>query len=97
MCFLYKQKTAYEMRISDWSSDVCSSALAAFVAAERLLGLDAIWAALDTAAIDESIRRSLFNQAAAAMASQMADVLRVAPTGAQIGSASWRDSGCSDV
>src|SRR3546814_1680310 len=26
-CFLYKQKTAYEMRISDWSSDVCSSDL----------------------------------------------------------------------
>src|SRR3546814_7830345 len=26
--FLYKQKTAYEMRISDWSSDVCSSDLA---------------------------------------------------------------------
>src|SRR3546814_4576186 len=24
---LYKQKTAYEMRISDWSSDVCSSDL----------------------------------------------------------------------
>src|SRR3546814_2766196 len=32
MCFLlvvfcFKQKTAYEMRISDWSSDVCSSDL----------------------------------------------------------------------
>src|SRR3546814_1307110 len=26
-CFLFKQKTAYEMRISDWSSDVCSSDL----------------------------------------------------------------------
>src|SRR3546814_993031 len=34
MCMLYccfvKQKTAYEMRISDWSSDVCSSDLARF-------------------------------------------------------------------
>src|SRR3546814_3576180 len=30
MCiFFFKQKTAYEMRISDWSSDVCSSDLAA--------------------------------------------------------------------
>src|SRR3546814_12926910 len=30
MClfFFFKQKTAYEMRISDWSSDVCSSDLA---------------------------------------------------------------------
>src|SRR3546814_5432676 len=43
--FFFKQKTAYEMRISDWSSDVCSSDLAngssavasaAYRAAERL-------------------------------------------------------------
>src|SRR3546814_2254844 len=27
--FFFKQKTAYEMRISDWSSDVCSSDLQA--------------------------------------------------------------------
>src|SRR3546814_8377236 len=26
-CFFFKQKTAYEMRISDWSVDVCSSDL----------------------------------------------------------------------
>src|SRR3546814_5686359 len=29
MLFFFKQKTAYEMRISDWSSDVCSSDLRA--------------------------------------------------------------------
>src|SRR3546814_5721575 len=29
--FLFKQKTAYEMRISDWSSDVCSSDLFALL------------------------------------------------------------------
>src|SRR3546814_19354339 len=28
LCVFFKQKTAYEMRISDWSSDVCSSDLA---------------------------------------------------------------------
>src|SRR3546814_7555536 len=33
--FFFKQKTAYEMRISDWSSDVCSSDLAA----ERIDGV----------------------------------------------------------
>src|SRR3546814_2593061 len=33
MFFVFKQKTAYEMRISDWSSDVCSS---------DLLGVD-VW------------------------------------------------------
>src|SRR3546814_5240972 len=27
VCCFFKQKTAYEMRISDWSSDVCSSDL----------------------------------------------------------------------
>src|SRR3546814_5582123 len=30
MFFFFKQKTAYEMRISDWSSDVCSSDLRKF-------------------------------------------------------------------
>src|SRR3546814_11284097 len=43
--FFFKQKTAYEMRISDWSSDVCSSDLAdvtkAFVAALISLTLSA--------------------------------------------------------
>src|SRR3546814_10886426 len=36
-CFVCKQKTAYEMRISDWSSDVCSSDLEAPFHAELLL------------------------------------------------------------
>src|SRR3546814_2849400 len=36
--FFFKQKTAYEMRISDWSSDVCSSDLVAVTAA-MLMGL----------------------------------------------------------
>src|SRR3546814_6702224 len=37
-CFLFKQKTAYEMRISDWSSDVCSSDLPARRAAPVPVG-----------------------------------------------------------
>src|SRR3546814_5916789 len=35
--FFFKQKTAYEMRISDWSSDVCSSDLCLLVPVARLL------------------------------------------------------------
>src|SRR3546814_7347478 len=35
-CFFFKQKTAYELRISDWSSDVCSSDLAISRACARL-------------------------------------------------------------
>src|SRR3546814_20203939 len=34
--FFFKQKTAYEMRISDWSSDVCSSDLFFHLAGELL-------------------------------------------------------------
>src|SRR3546814_3848850 len=34
--FFFKQKTAYEMRISDWSSDVCSSDLRAVAVSEIL-------------------------------------------------------------
>src|SRR3546814_8872251 len=39
MLFFFKQKTAYEMRISDWSSDVCSSDLPE-VRAKYKLGAD---------------------------------------------------------
>src|SRR3546814_4199287 len=35
VCFFFKQKTAYEMRISDWSSDVCSSDLSCTAGTER--------------------------------------------------------------
>src|SRR3546814_2328032 len=42
--FFFKQKTAYEMRISDWSSDVCSSDLLRSAAPDqsgpaRILGM----------------------------------------------------------
>src|SRR3546814_8131055 len=33
--FFFKQKTAYELRISDWSSDVCSSDLDGLVATHQ--------------------------------------------------------------
>src|SRR3546814_4537514 len=35
MFFFFKQKTAYEMRISDWSSDVCYSDLIVFAHVEN--------------------------------------------------------------
>src|SRR3546814_10670938 len=38
LCFFFKQKTAYEVRISDWSSDVCSSDLAIIVGFDRIVG-----------------------------------------------------------
>src|SRR3546814_21173016 len=49
--FFFKQKTAYEMRISDWSSDVCSSDLDQ----ERrgLAGEPGLGAGLGSAAMDD--------------------------------------------
>src|SRR3546814_7650045 len=43
MCFFlfFKHKTAYEMRISDWSSDVCSSDLARGDWTEKVEGIEA--------------------------------------------------------
>src|SRR3546814_1363560 len=49
--FFFKQKTAYEMRISDWSSDVCSSDLtnSTFTGprVEGLIGYDHVGAGSD--------------------------------------------------
>src|SRR3546814_8832683 len=38
--FFFKQKTAYKMRISDWSSDVCSSDLAPYRTQQPNIGAD---------------------------------------------------------
>src|SRR3546814_1821235 len=40
--FFFKQKTAYELRISDWSSDVCSSDLMPAIAAALIIWLQAL-------------------------------------------------------
>ncbi|KTE19766.1 glutamate dehydrogenase [Sphingopyxis sp. H050] len=58
---------------------------AAFVAVERLLGMRDLWSSLDAAKINEGIRLSLFSQAASAMTSQMADLLRITSTLSQPG------------
>src|SRR3546814_3062960 len=51
--FFLKQKTAYEMRISDWSSDVCSSDLGMFVTwtlrtMPARVRADCIWRAVES-------------------------------------------------
>src|SRR3546814_9807632 len=56
MFFFFKQKTAYEMRISDWSSDVCSSDLVGPVVPDRARGkLHAV--AHDVVLIGEDVER----------------------------------------
>src|SRR3546814_5265790 len=57
--FFFKQKTAYEMRISDWSSDVCSSDLQEFL---DLFGLFARAAEADVLQSDILEARDLVRQ-----------------------------------
>src|SRR3546814_6473949 len=54
MVFFFKQKTAYEMRISDWSSDVCSSDLLT-----KTLGIDMMDAVGTNVRIDARGRQVL--------------------------------------
>src|SRR3546814_9715881 len=65
--FFFKQKTAYEMRISDWSSDVCSSDLKEPVIPADLLdqllaGSDAA-AALDQGGLLDTLKKALAERA----------------------------------
>src|SRR3546814_3067793 len=61
--FFFKQKTAYEMRISDWSSDVCSSDLSAAVMVptvlapgETLVATEGIKPLLAKVDVDQALR-----------------------------------------
>jgi glutamate dehydrogenase len=51
-------------------------AAAAFVAAERLFGMDELWRTLDTIDIDEQVRLELFDQASRGLQFHLADILR---------------------
>src|SRR3546814_254928 len=57
--FFFKQKTAYEMRISDWSSDVCSSDLPEAVKEERYQRIMEKTAAISAAKLAAKVGRTL--------------------------------------
>src|SRR3546814_6008912 len=59
--FFFKQKTAYEMRISDWSSDVCSSDLPIATSATCNSCIDRIVASRAVMPGFSSISRSTFS------------------------------------
>src|SRR3546814_10367798 len=64
--FFFKQKTAYEMRISDWSSDVCSSDLLASALADidlRALRQGQGWSIAGLLALDPVRRRNALHHA----------------------------------
>src|SRR3546814_7900347 len=51
--YLFMQKTAYELRISDWSSDVCSSDLTGFTDTDREFGARGVGAGVDETVADD--------------------------------------------
>src|SRR3546814_6745858 len=55
--FVFKQSTAYEMRISDWSSDVCSSDLVA-IATHRLLASEVMEALIPGSTSAEGVEEA---------------------------------------
>src|SRR3546814_2187945 len=98
MClFLFKQKTAYDMRISDWSSDVCSSDLSTVIdrltmwvieaAARQYLELSAI-----NLAVPIAVNVSAKNLHSLAFPDEVESLMR-----RQIGRASCRERVCQYV
>src|SRR3546814_2092227 len=78
--FFFKQKTAYEMRISDWSSDVCSSDLKTAFEDDRL-----VRAARALGEIGAWREQSLFLRALAQEAMTPADHILAGQLATQIG------------
>src|SRR3546814_5161632 len=95
--FFFKQKTAYEMRISDWSSDVCSSDLKASFAcspAPRSRSRASYRReGADMAFTDIFIRRPIL----AIVVSLLILLVGLSATFSQIGSASCRARVCQYV
>src|SRR3546814_5335658 len=82
LCFVFfKQKTAYEMRISDWSSDVCSSDLGGWVrvvhSVTRDGGFVAIWSDITEIKAREAALRTARDRAEAASKAKRSEERRV--------------------
>src|SRR3546814_11659089 len=105
MFFVFKQKTAYEMRISDWSSDVGSSDLEVVVASgrpnERPPSLSQERGGRPRRGIRARVRRHVLRQRLAREPHEqrraMVYVLERIHVGPQIGRASCRDNVCQYV
>src|SRR3546814_9938089 len=91
--FFFKQKTAYEMRISDWSSDVCSSDLTSASAVDLGMLL------LVRAGSPEPVTvNAVFQCGPTRVHTRFAgDYLRISMDGREIGRASCRERVCQYV
>src|SRR3546814_1306734 len=94
--FFFKQKTAYEMRISDWSSDVCSSDLRPATLAQDAAAACLLHDAVDDEEVPGEVlhldHRELALDAVAVLRLQVGILPRH-----QIGSASCRGRVCQCV
>src|SRR3546814_2622223 len=93
--FFFKQKTAYEMRISDWSSDVCSSDLT------RVVGVDLTdlleIPGTDADALYESFAAWAAEQGTTLYPAQDEALMELASGSNEIGRASCRERVCQYV
>src|SRR3546814_4198930 len=92
--FFFKQKTAYEMRISDWSSDVCSSDLVAGVAGHRARPARTAAAALSQDAARRGAMDRAARNCAPAGAHRLSD--RIAVRGHRLPALHLHDAGARD-
>src|SRR3546814_4781397 len=91
--FFFKQKTAYEMRISDWSSDVCSSDLLTASLADKVKEVRVTGRLVDSPAcvvVDE-------NELSPHLLRMLQAAGQAAPEVKQIGRASCRERVCQYV
>src|SRR3546814_9560216 len=89
--FFFKQKTAYELRISDWSSDVCSSDLTKLKTWVRRYFRDEIAPIITPIGLDPThpfpllVNKSL---------NFIVELEGIVAFGREIGRASWRERVC---
>src|SRR3546814_11167714 len=91
MFFFFKQKTAYEMRISDWSSDVCSSDLLGSGSETRAIAF------IDQLTVAQHEQRARLPDIVGVSEQRIGARPDRGGQSGQIGSASCRDSVCQYV
>src|SRR3546814_2427346 len=100
--FFFKQKTAYELRISDWSSDVCSSDLAVVEVHrqrdQRLVSLAGLAdEVLDLTLVQQELSGTTWRMVVPRALRVLRNVQRAQPHFAEIGRASCRERVCQNV
>src|SRR3546814_3069639 len=103
--FFFEQKTSYEMRISDWSSDVCSSDLR-FGRLESGTAMGVVFSIMFAGGVllmEQAAASNIDLDAECVLYGQLEDILWLAPTGLaslldpEFGRAACRESVCQYV